>query len=209
MRLCPPLPRVLVLLAVLALTGCSGGAVDGGGAAAPSASSAPAPAAPVSAAPSPSSGPDRSPEALAALSKFSTPQFKDQLVREAVEGYGEFVKELTVAQGLADPDYPPLLALIEPRFVGEALGNTRANIKNGAYLLGPRTDTVIDAAGSDGQVFLSTCSDLGQRVGYYANDDSVGRPAKANVVPANVTMVRGAKDWVISAYVRNEEVVCP
>lgn len=195
----------LVLLAGVALAGCSGDDADADPQAAPSTS-----AASPSAEPSPTpSGPDRSPEALAELSEFRAPEFDDPMVQEAAEGYREHVKQLTVAQGLADPDYAPLLATIEPSFVEEGLGNTRANIENGGYLLGKRVVTVIDGAGSEGQVFLTACTDLGDRTVYLLENDEVGLAAAPDVVPANVTMIRAAERWVISSYVRNEELVCP
>jgi hypothetical protein len=143
------------------------------------------------------------------MSEFTAPEFENPMVREAVEGYREYVTQLVVAQGLAEPNYPPLLVTIEPRFVDEALGNTRANIQNGGYLLGTRVDTVIDGAGSEGQVFLTSCADLGDRTVYFVENDEAARPPTPDVVPANVTMIRAAEGWVISGYVRNEELVCP
>lgn len=197
----------LVLLAGLVLAGCGGNDADADPQAAPSASTG---SSSPSAEPSPTpSGPDRSPEALAALVEFTAPEFDEPIVREAVAGYREFVTQLVVAQGLADPNYPPLLATIEPRFVDEALDNTRTNIENGGYLLGTRVDTVIDGAGSDGRVFLTACTDLGDRTVYFLDSDEVARPPTAEVTPANVTMIRGADGWVLSGYERNEELVCP
>lgn len=196
----------LVLLAGVVLAGCGGDDADDMQAAPSASAASPSP----SAEPSPTpTGPDRSPEALAKLSVFSAPEFDDPMVQEAVDGYGEYLTQLVVAQGLADPDYPPLLAKIEPRFVDEALGNTRSNIENGGYLLGERTDTVVDAAGSEGQVFLTACADISDRVVYLLANDEVGRPATPEVIPANVTMIRAADGWVLSGYVRNEELVCP
>lgn len=195
----------LVLLATVVLAGCGGDDADADPQAVPSTT-----AASPSAEPSPTpSGADRSPEALAELSEFTAPEFEDPMVREAVEGYREYVTQLVVAQGLAEPSYPPLLATIEPRFVDEVLGNTRTNIQNGGYLLGERVETVIDGAGSDGQVFLTSCTDLGDRTVYLVENDEVALPATPDVTPANVTMIRAAEGWVISGYVRNEELVCP
>jgi hypothetical protein len=205
----PPRPTArvapLVLLAGVALAGCTGGDADTDPQAAPSAS-----AASPSAEPSPTaSGPDRSPEALAEQVDFRAPEFDDPVVQEAVAGYREFVTQLVVAQGLADGEYPPLVASVEPSYVDEALGNTRINTEAGGYLLGPFVETVVDGAGSEGQVFLTSCADVSERVVYLVADDSVARPAAANVVPANVTMIRAAEGWVLSGYVRNEELVCP
>lgn len=198
-----------MLLAAVALAGCGGDDADADPQAVPS-SSAAAPSPSPSAEPSPTpSGPDRSPEALAELSEFTAPEFDDPMVREAVEGFREYNRQLTVAQGLADPDYPPLLATIDPVFVDEALGLTRDNIGSGGYLLGERAVSVVDAAGSEGQVFLTACTDLGDRAVYLVEDDSVALPAAPEVDPANVTMIRAAEGWVLSGYVRNEELVCP
>jgi len=196
-----------VLLAGTGLVACGDGDDEPDPQVAPSASADTEPDEPE---PSPTpTGPDRSPEALAELSEFTAPEFENPMVREAVEGYREFVTQLVVAQGLAEPNYPPLLATIEPRFVDEALGNTRANIQNGGYLLGTRVDTVIDGAGSEGQVFLTSCTDLGDRAVYLVENDEIALPPSPAVTPANVTMIRAAEGWVISGYVRNEELVCP
>lgn len=193
----------LVLLAGLALAGCSGGDDGGSPQAAPSASTT---SETPTTEPSPTpSGPDRSPEALAELSEFTAPAFADPVVQEAVEGYQEFVRQLVVAQGLADGDYPPLLATIEPGLVEEVLGNTRVNVEHGGYLLGPRVDSVVDGTASGSQVLLAVCSDVSNRTVYYVENDEVARPAAPSVHQASATMIRAADGWVLSGYVINEQ----
>jgi len=203
-----PLPvriALFALLAALGLTGCGDdGAVDAE--AAPTASASAQPVAP-SASPTPT-GPDRSPEALAALLKFTAPPFDDPLVQEAVDGYQEHLRQLMVAQGLSDAERPALIATVDPAFREAALGSTARNQRGGYYLTGPYVEKVVDAAGSEGQVFLTSCADLRQRKVYEVATDAPAELPPSQVRPVTVTMTRAAQGWVLSNYVSNADLTC-
>ena len=197
----------LVLLAGVALAGCGGDDADADPQAAPSSaatSKSPSPE------PSPTpSGPDRSPEALAELLEFTAPEFDDPMVQEAVDGYEEHLRNFVVAQGLADPDYPPLLAGIDPAFVDAALDNTRQAARDGYFYVGPYVEDVVDAAGSEGQVFITSCADLSGRKVHRVDTGEFVQDSGAVLTPVTITMTRGAERWVMSEYDRNESLVCP
>lgn len=160
--------------------------------------------------PSPTpTGPDRSPEALMALLEFTAPEFDDPMVQEAVDGYEDFLTQAMVAQGIGDADYPPLIAALDPAFVEPALSTTVINEQEGIFLAGPYVETVIDGAGSEGQVFLTSCSDLSGRELYMVDTGEFVREAGTGVVPVTVTMTRAADRWVLSNYLQNEDLVCP
>lgn len=97
------------------------------------------------------------------------------------------------AQGISDADYPPLLATIEPGFVQAALQGTTQNEAAGVYLVGPYTETVIEGAGSEGQVFLTSCADLSAREGFALDTGELLLEAAPLVIPATVTMIRAAE----------------
>lgn len=198
----------LVLLAGLALAGCGGGDdADADPQAAPSRSAA---SEPPSAEPSPTpSGPDRSPEALAALLEFTAPDFDEPTVQEAVDDYEEYLRQYMVAQGLPDADYPPMIAGLDPAFAEAALVQTVQLEEGGYFAAGPYVETVVDGAGSQGEVFITSCADLSGREFYDVKTGKLVKAAEAVETPVTVTMTRGAERWVLSAYDRNESLVCP
>lgn len=81
----------------------------------------------------------RSPQALAEQYVFEAPPEDDPAVQEALDGYADLFRQFTVAEGLAQPDYPPLLARLDPAdpaFTDRVLTSARKNQMIGQYLLG-------------------------------------------------------------------------
>lgn len=63
------------------------------------------------------------------------------MVQEAVDGYEEYLRQFVVAQGLAQADYPPMLAALDPAFADAALDNTRQAARDGHFYAGPTWGT--------------------------------------------------------------------
>lgn len=195
-----------MVLAGVVLAGCSGSSdPDAAPTAPPSTTSPQTPTAQPSPEPT---GPDRSPEALAGLLDFTAPEFDEPVVSEAVDGYEEYLRQFVVATGLAQPDYPPLLAAIEPSYVASALDNLTTDSANGFYFVGPYVEEVVDAAGNEGEVFITTCVDVSAREVYTVADDTFVQLSDGVLTPVTVTMRRGAQQWVLADYRRNEELTC-
>lgn len=215
-RLALPLPvhfprtrqaTVLALTVGLALVGCGGG-TDGDGSAAPSTTAPPSTA--VAPTPEPSADP-RSPEALVELLDFQAPPQQDPAVQAGIDGYEEFLRQFVIAEGLGDPDYPPLLALINPRdqaFVDGLLSGLTIGEKDNTYVLGPLAERVTDAAGNASRVLIDTCTDYtGRDVYSEATDEVVGKLV-LTVIRARVVMTRAADGWILSDYSAPNEQNC-
>jgi hypothetical protein len=156
-----------VLVGVGTLTACGSGSSSDGSAppTAPAPSTAPPETTAALPAPKPSADP-RSPEALATLFSFEAPPQDDPVVEEALDGYADFVRQFVIAQGLGDPDYPPLLARIDPSdpaLRDRVLRDLSLSEAMGEYLLGNLVDRVTDVAGDASSVLIDTCTEYSGR----------------------------------------------
>lgn len=160
--------------------------------------------------PEPSSDP-RSPSALAAQLTFTSPPQDDPAVQSAIEGYQEFLRQFIIAEGLGDPDYPPLLALINTRdqaFVDSVLSGPQAADKANNYAAGPLTERVTDAAGNASRVLIDTCTDYTNRKVYKEETDDFVEDFGFGVIRARAVMTQSANGWVLSDYSLPDEQNC-
>lgn len=191
-------------MALLALTACGSNDQPTAAPATPTAPSASGavPSAEPSAAPSPD---PRSPEGLAGLLTFDAPPDPDPAVQEALLAYADTLQQFVVAQGLGDPDYPPLLARIDPNNAELRTSLLAGLVKNAAadeIFLDPLRERVTDSAGSANRVLIDTCTDYSDRV---VHSEATGmdlrnfKPA-IPVVRARVVMSPSATGWIVSQY---------
>lgn len=126
-------------------------------------------------------------------------------MQEALLAYADTLRQFVVAQGIGDPDYPPLLARIDPNNAELRTSLLAGLVKNaaaGEIFLGPLRERVTDSAGSANRVLIDTCTDYRDRVihseatGMYLRDFNSAIP----VVRARVVMSPSATGWIVSQY---------
>ncbi len=149
--------------------------------------------------PEPSVDP-RSPKALAALLTFTSPPQDDPAVQSAIDAYEEFLRQFIIAEGLGDPAYPPLLALINTEdqvFVDSLLSGPQAADKADYYAAGPLAERVTDAAGNESRVLIDTCTDYTDRKVYKEGSDDFVEDFNFGVIRTRAVMTQAAKGWIL------------
>lgn len=194
-----------------ALTAC-GSTSQPGETAAPATPESKAAVSPTAGLPTPEPSADpRSPQSLAEQFTFEAPPQDDPNIAAAIEGFASFGRQFVIAEGLGDPDYPPLLARIDssdPAFKDAILSNLRINKQAEEYLLGRFSDRVTGAAGDAISVLIDTCTDYTDRLIYSKVTNKALGGLPVDVVRGRVTMIRNPTGWVISQYSVPKEQNC-
>lgn len=203
------LSLTVVALAGVLLAGCSDeqDPVVGAGL---QASTAPSSAASASAAPSPSADP-RSPAQLATQLAFTSAATTTPAQKAAVESYRQFVEAYVVAEGIPDPDYPPLLARASAAVEELSAQTIQSSLDDGEYVRGPYREQVLDVGQGPQVIALLSCSDIGSRRAYDQATDTE-KPLSSSAPPPRlklaVTMTAVQDGYEVTAVTVPEESSC-